>query len=190
MRDFGSDYILFKNGDAWRDPKLPPQAIDPGQARRQYAKDWGRWRRWGNTYYLRMPDSKGEEKAQMLAYDPAPRGEHHVEGSWHSGLSYLSVTPLQSTSGYAGNTLTLHKNGRFEREGAGSFSFSGAAAADTFQSAQPTRTGTYRIDGYGLELRYSDGRVERDLFYWAGGPDKRYDMVRINGATYLGGLTH
>lgn len=190
MRDFGSDYILFQGGDAWRDPKQAPQGLNVAEARRQHAKDWGRWRRSGDTYYLRMPASQGEKKVQMLRYEPAPRGEHHVEGRWSSNLSFVSVVPGMSTSGVAGKTLTLHRNGRFEQEGAGSFSFNGTAAGGTFQSTQPRASGRYSIEGYGLELQYDDGRVERVLFYWAGGEAKRYEMVRINGASYLGGLTH
>ena len=122
----------------------------------------------------------------MIPYDAAPR-DQHVEGGWHSTLSYSSNTAM----GVATSTLTLHASGRFEREGFAGASFqnqAGTTAGGTFANVSPTTTGGYRIDGYGLELDYDDGRMERDLFYWAGGPNDRYGMLMLNGTQYLGGL--
>jgi hypothetical protein len=192
-RDFGADYILFKNGDVWRDPHLPPQDIDVAKAKTADAKNWGYWKRSGDTISLCMPDGPQNrcEPAQMIPYDAAPR-DQHVEGGWHSTLSYSSNTASSNTAmGVATSTLTLHASGRFEREGFAGASFqnqAGTTAGGTFANVSPTTTGRYRIDGYGLELDYDDGRVERDLFYWAGGPDNRYGMLMLNGTQYLGGL--
>jgi hypothetical protein len=188
-RDFGADYILFKNGDVWRDPHLPPQDIDVVKAKAADAKNWGHWKRAGNTINLCMPDSPQNrcEAAQMIPYDPAPP-DQHIEGSWHSTLSYSAKT----ATGVATSTLTLHASGRFEREGFAGASFQNqtgvTTAAGTFANARPATAGSYRIDGYGLELDYDDGRVERDLFYWAGGPADRNGMLMLNGTQYLGGL--
>jgi hypothetical protein len=40
-----------------------------------------------------------------------------------------------------------------------------------------------------IKLDYDDGRVERDLFYWAGGPKDPYSMLMLKGTQYLGELT-
>lgn len=185
-RDFGSDYILFKNGDAWRDPKLPPEAINVARDKAAYAKDWGRWRRAGDSFFVKMPDMQKEEESQMIPYGPAQRGEQ-VEGSWHAGMSSVSTAGGQTTTGAVGNILTLHRNGRFERSGYAGASFANSGAAGTYQKSSGMGSGTYRIEGFMLEMSYADGRVERDLFYWAGGKNK-YDMVMLNGTQYLGGL--
>jgi hypothetical protein len=45
----------------------------------------------------------------------------------------------------------------------------------------PSTTGTYTLDGYTLELRYDDGRIDRTFFYFWN--DKK-DYVVIGGVTY------
>jgi hypothetical protein len=45
----------------------------------------------------------------------------------------------------------------------------------------PATTGTYTLDGYTLELRFDDGRVERSFFYFWSGEKKH---VVIGGVTY------
>jgi type II secretory pathway pseudopilin PulG len=45
----------------------------------------------------------------------------------------------------------------------------------------PATTGTYTLDGYTLELRYDDGRIERSFFYFW--DDKKTNAV-IGGLTY------
>lgn len=45
----------------------------------------------------------------------------------------------------------------------------------------PATTGTYTLDGYTLELRYDDGRVERTFFYFW---DDKKDNAVFGGVTY------
>lgn len=195
MIDTGADYILFKNGEVWRHPQLPPQDVDVSKAKQVAAADWGSWQRTGSVIVIRMPGGREEryQPAQFVRYEAAPRNQR-VEGSWHTTLSQVSQAGGQSVSGVATNTIVLHADGGFEWQGLSGASFqNGPAAAraggGTFTNSRPALVGHYLIDGYTLELRYDDGRVERDLFYWAGGEgNKRYDMVLVNGRRYLGAL--
>jgi hypothetical protein len=66
----------------------------------------------------------------------------------------------------ASRSITLHSDGRFERDGFGSASFSSqTGAAGTFAAAGRARSGRYRIDGYRLGLTHDDGRSDSALFY-------------------------
>jgi hypothetical protein len=194
MIDTGADYILFRNGEVWRHPQLPPQDVDIAKAKRVAAADWGTWRRSGSVIVIRMPGGHDEryDPAQLVRYEAAPRNQR-VEGSWHTTLSQVSNAGGQSAAGVATNTLALHADGGFEREGFSGASFQNGTgstrAGGTFMNSRPAHAGHYLIDGYTLELHYDDGRVERDLFYWAGGPgNKRYDMMLLNGRRYMGAL--
>jgi len=194
MVDTGADYILFKNGEVWRNPLLPPQDVDIAKAKQVAAADWGTWQRTGRVVVIRMTGGRDEryDPTQLVRYEAAPKNQR-VEGSWHSTLSQVSHVGGQSTAGVVTNTLALHADGAFEWAGVAGASFHNGTdpgrAGGAFMHSSPVRTGHYFIDGYTLELHYNDGRVERDLFYWAGGEgNKRYDMVLVNGRRYLGAL--
>ena len=194
MVDTGADYILFKNGEVWRHPQLPPQDVDIAKAKQVVSADWGSWQRTGRVIAIRMPGGHDEryDPTQLVRYEAAPQNQR-VEGSWHTTLSQVSAVGGQSTAGVVTNTLALHADGTFEWGGFSGASFhdgtGSGRAGGNFTHSQPVRGGHYFIDGYTLELRYDDGRVERDLFYWAGGEgNKRYDMVLMNGRRYMGAL--
>jgi hypothetical protein len=158
--------------------------------------DWGSWQRSGKVTVIRMPGGHDEryDPAQLVRYEAAPKNQR-VEGSWHTTLSQVSHAGGRSAAGVATNTLALHADGRFERAAFSGASFQNGTgstrSSGTFTNFLPARTGRYVIDGYTLELHYDDGRVERDLFYWAGGEGhKRFDMALVNGSRYLGALRH
>jgi hypothetical protein len=57
----------------------------------------------------------------------------------------------------------------------------GGARVGVTGSSSASRQGTYRIDGYTLELNYTDGRRARAFFAVVAGPD----VVRIGSRTYI-----
>jgi hypothetical protein len=191
MVDGGADYVLFRNGEAWRSPDAAPQDINPAKAKEARWDDWGTWRRAGDDVVLTMNGAAGERFApqQFIRYDPAG-ADQRVEGRWQSSLAAVTTAAGHATGAMASRSITLHSDGRFERDGFGSASFSSqTGAAGTFAAAGPARSGRYRIDGYRLELTYDDGRSDSALFYWAGGKDDRFGMLFINGVKFLGGVS-
>lgn len=194
MIDTGADYILFKNGDVWRHPQLPPQDIDVAKAKQLSAGDWGSWQRTGSVVVIRMAGGHEERygPTQLVRYEAAPKNQR-VEGRWDTTLSQVSKTGGQSVSALVNSALVLHRDGGFEWEGFSGMSFQIGTASTrtggTFTNSRPAHGGHYVIDGYTLELQFDDGRVERYLFYWAGGAAaKRYEMALVNGRRYMGGL--
>jgi hypothetical protein len=53
---------------------------------------------------------------------------------------------------------------------------------ETTNPNPPATTGTYFLDGYTLELRYDDGRVERNFIYFYDAVKR--DSMAINGRYY------
>jgi hypothetical protein len=194
MVDGGADYVLFKNGETWRNPDAAPQDIDPARAREARWDDWGTWRRAGDVVVVTMNGEAGERFApnQLIRYDPAGANQR-VEGSWQSSLVAVTQASGNAVSGIASRSITFHADGRFERDSFGGASFSnqagGATAGGIFAAAAAARSGRYRIDGYRLELIYDDGHGDSALFYWAGGKEDRYGMLFINGVKFLDGVS-
>jgi hypothetical protein len=93
-------------------------------------------------------------------------------------------------SAAATNTITLHRDGRFEGSGFSGASFSNeigdTRSGGTFGGSKPATSGQYRIDGYTLQLRYADGHIEHLLFYFM---DKERTLLMLDGTKYRGGLT-
>lgn len=190
MVDYGADYVFFRNGETWRKPDAAPQDIDPAKAKEARRQDWGTWRRAGNDVVLTM-NGKAEERFapdRLIRYEPAG-ADQRVEGSWRSSLGGVGQTAGNTAITSVSRSITLHADGRFERGGFSSASFSSQNAAGTFATTAPARNGRYRINGYILELTYDDGRRDSAIFYWAGGKDDRYGMLFINGEKFLGGLS-
>jgi hypothetical protein len=195
MNDTGADYVLFRSGDTWRSPDAAPQDIDLAKAKEARWDDWGTWRRAGDDIILTMNGEAEERLAshQLIRYDPAST-DQRVEGSWQSSLAAVAQVAGSTASAVAFRSIALHADGRFERDGFNSASFSNqtgsTTAGGTFATTVPARGGRYRIDGYALKLIYDDGRNDSALFYWAGGQDDRYRMLFINGVKFLGGVLH
>jgi hypothetical protein len=106
---------------------------------------------------------------------------------------YASVTGggtsnAAGTSGFTTSVdLVLRKDGRFSRDASSSTHASGSFLGETTfvagSSSSRSNTGTYRVYGNTLELKYEDGRVVKQfIFAPAGRKDLEY--LRINGRLY------
>jgi hypothetical protein len=106
---------------------------------------------------------------------------------------YASVTgggtsTAAGTSGFTSSVdLVLRKDGRFSRDAASSTHASGSFLGETTfvagSSTSRSNTGTYRVYGNTLELKYDDGlTVKQFIFAPAGRKDLEY--LRIDGRLY------
>ncbi len=193
MSDNGADYIFFDNGDVWAEPDAAPQDIDPDKAKQAAWQKWGHWHRpWlGSDTIIQMNGAKQEEhfsSGELIRYDPPPR-DQRVEGSWQAMSGGVMGFGNNTTSVVSTHSVTLHADGRFEREGFTGASFNneigGNRTAGTTMNNKPKRGGRYRIDRYALILDYDDGTQESDFFYWAGGKNP-FELMMLNGGKYLG----
>jgi hypothetical protein len=94
------------------------------------------------------------------------------------------------TAAAVSNTLTFSRDGRFEASNFSAIAVdndptnsgvSGGSRVSVTGSGSGTAQGTYRINGYTLELNYSDGRKVRAFFAVVAGND----VVRIGSRTYI-----
>lgn len=180
ISDRGADVVLFRNGEAWRNPGAGPGDIDPIKFQEARWLDLGHWQRQDGgiaiTFHGQdtMLIPEGPE-GKFQRYEPAAR--QRVEGLWQ-------WSPADSS----GAALRLHADGRFELQGSSpALELTGGAGRDTVPNRSIVR-GRYRIDGYTLDLTYDDGRQASALFYWAGDLNHdRYGLCIINGTQWLGG---
>jgi hypothetical protein len=208
-------YLLLKDG-TYRHG-LPPVALEDFDAAAEKQGDkeqWGRWTRSGASYGLKR---NGDTDVHTVRADSArlpARKDEKLEGTWEIETAYSSLWSVSRSR----RSISFDRDGRFTRNSGGSIvgsMGSGAAgnavggsvthdddSSSSSMSSQvavagtsrkrpstlPDRSGTYRLDGYTLELRYDNGRVERlafcttdsrDTFYFNGEelrrekPDKR-----------------
>jgi hypothetical protein len=94
------------------------------------------------------------------------------------------------TAAAVSSTLTFSRDGRFEASNftgiavdndATNSGVSGGSRVSVTGSSSGKAQGTYRINGYTLELHYSDGRTVRTFFAAVAGND----VVRIGSRTYI-----
>ncbi|RQP23828.1 hypothetical protein DZC73_17065 [Albitalea terrae] len=194
-------YLLLKDG-TYRHG-LPPVALedfDAAAAKQGEPQEWGRWTRSGANYALRR---NGDKDVDSLPADSArlpARKDEKLDGTWQIETAYSSLWSVSRSR----RAISFDRDGRFSRNsggsivgsmgsGAGGNAVGGSVVHDDDSSSSsmgsavavagssrkrastlPDRSGTYRLDGYTLELRYDSGRVERLAFCTTDNRDTLY----------------
>lgn len=135
-------YLLLKDGTVY--DRLPSafEQVDLASLRRSEPQNWGRWRKQGAGYEFSWRSDNGRWRTSRGNPLAASKPDARLEGRFTAASSYQ--LPGGGVSMTLQTELTLSANGRFSLDGESS--------------------GTYRIDGYGIELRHTNGRVERRAF--------------------------
>ncbi|MDR7299078.1 hypothetical protein J2X16_004446 [Pelomonas aquatica] len=192
-------HLLLKDGSYRKG--LPPVALedfDAAAARRAEGDTWGRWTRERGQYHLVRTGSRHVNKVSAdTARQPARRDEK-LEGTWAVHTAYSTAWSVARSR----RDIQFGHDGRFARSsggdvvgsmGAGADAVAGSVTHDDDSSAAtigsstagggssrrrastlPDRSGSYRLDGYTLELRYDSGRVERLPFVATADRDALY----------------
>ncbi len=181
-------FVLLKDGSAYDGFKLPIEDLDVAVSRRQEPQNWGRWRRQGNSYAIAWPfepNTFSVPRGNPVA--ASPRGTT-LQGRFVGASSY--TLPGGGVGTWSNSVVTLTKSGTFSIERSGGAAVSGgggdsstvtvyddesvssstnssvmAGGGRTRRPDQGDTRGTYRIDGYGIELRFENGTVERRPFF-------------------------
>ncbi len=150
-------YAVFKDGSITSDI-----TVLGGQSDARNSKKWGRWQRAGNGFSVTWNSGKTSNLSGSTFYKTFPANA----GETLSGM-YRSVGGGGNTA-LGGNTmvvdasnLTFFPDGRFEASSA-----KGGSAPGVATSARSASSGTYRLDGHTIEMRYGDGRVVKTGFYF------------------------
>ena len=179
-------YLLLKDGTAYDGFDIPPQDFDIATSRRTDPRNWGRWRREGNSYAFTWPRSPTTYRVPRgNPVPPSPPGQR-LDGRFIGTASY--TLPGGGTSTWSEFSATFTADGRFERSVMGgasssvgdthsnttydddevvssSTSNSTVIAGRSRRGSPDDRRGSYQIDGYSIVLRYDSGRIERKAFF-------------------------
>lgn len=187
-------FVVLKDGTVYSGLPCPLDMWDVPTSKRREPEKWGKWRA-GKTGGLLVawpsaPNTYEALKAEKVL--PGRAGER-LEGKFGAGSTTGSlISP--SGSSYSLRYVTFTKDGRFETESRGGFSSGltmqtmtgtsintyhddegSVVSADTpgafvasssKKKGVPSRSGTYQIEGYAIVLRYDDGRVIKQPFFF------------------------
>lgn len=153
--------LLLKDGSLYDSPRVPPSDLDVRASRRLEPQRWKRWRKDRTTYLVR----DGTRWVPMAGWAPV--------------ATWASAPPLAGEFVKAGSgAVSLQPAWRFGRDGRFETS---VPQPGTDPRKSDGQHGSFRTDGYTLELRYDSGEVVRVLsFPWSGDGDG----VFIHGQTY------
>lgn len=192
-------HLLLKDGSYRKG--LPPVALedfDAAAARRAEGDTWGRWTREGGQYHLVRNGSRHVNKVDASTARQPARPDERLEGTWAVDSAYSTAWSVARSR----RDIQFGRDGRFVRSsgggivgsmGAGADAVAGGVAYDDDSSAAtigsgtagggssrrrastlPDRSGSYRLDGYTLELRHDSGLVVRLPFAATADRDNLY----------------
>jgi hypothetical protein len=182
--------VLFKDGGAYDGMFLVAlPELDLDSAKRGEPRSFGTWKRQGDGWRVTYSDGSVRDYSRSMQRLPA-RARETLNGTWHRYTAYSSMWSVSQTH----RSVTFTPDGRFVKSaahslvGSAGIAAAGNAVGGTVTSddhgttstmggrnfsARTQRTatgndshrmGSYRLDGYLLELHYDDGVVERKLF--------------------------
>lgn len=175
--------VLFKNGEYFDVGEEALDMLDVAASKAKRPLAWGKWKKSGNTYYL--TDSKNNTTDYQLG-----------TGSWFPAYPYSASVKLkaayENTSGgdYGNGTNALFKTEiHFLDET--HFTHNTNSGITTPNAAgwnKSNSSGTYKIYGHTLELKYNDGKTVKQSFAFgaSGSPAKPTNtMIFIGGDAYV-----
>lgn len=190
-------YLLLADGTVYNNLPVAPDEIDVPLSRRKEPEKWGRWRKQGNQIVAAWRDKPNEftPLPGELAV-PARKGDR-MQSRFGSASSSGGAGFGFGSYSYWGVTFT--PDGRFEKDSRGGSSsgntgLEGQVAVNTAYDDSGTyvsatgngvgfssinekkkggdRSGTYTVDSYAITLKYDDGSVVRQPFFF-GGDDRK-----------------
>jgi hypothetical protein len=157
-------YLLFKDGAIMRSPRESPADLDTGRSRADQPKSWGRYRIVGGKIQAQWGDGKSQSISKWWAARPAKSGAR-LSGLYRSTSGGGNTALGGGAMVVSGSRIQFNADGSFSDEafGGGSNSSTGVSTA---AGAKRRGGGSYRLDGYTIELKTTDGRAQRLLFFF------------------------
>ena len=172
-------YLMLADGSVYDGPSVSPYRFDVAKSKQLEPRKWGTWKAVGKTIVISWPN-KEKEKDKTDTWEknwfwakPAANGEK-IQGS------YKTISGGGNTA-FGGNVMivsasniTFNKNGQFTMVSTSGGSNSGDFGVSSSAYAHKDGAGTYILNGYSLELRFNNGQVKRQSFYFY--PDSKETM--------------
>ncbi len=194
-------YVLLNDGTIHDGMPVAPDEMDVITSRRREPQTWGRWRRQGNDVFVAWSVAPTQWKKLEGEQMVKSRSTDVLRGRFSGGESRASG----DVGSYSLYGVTFGANNRFEldsRGGTGTGSFTqttsgtsiqttrddngsvtsastpSAVVSSTSTNANAARTGTYRVNGWNIEMRFGNGRVVRQPFFFL---DSEKDAIYWDG---------
>jgi hypothetical protein len=183
-------YLMLKNGKVYKYPEQDPYSINIAALQQSEPQHWGTWKQEGSVMVVTLPE-KGKlvtERWDDNWYwaQPAKKGQL-LKGS------FKSVGGGGNTSMGGGAMIFISENISFNEKGqfttakvtGGSNSDFGVDVS-TYNHSE--NAGTYRFNGYSLELRFNNGKISRQFFYFypdSKDPKDKEPGFGIGGSAYV-----
>lgn len=169
-------YILLNNGSVYEHPEISPYDLNVTRSRQSEPEKWGTWKLNGKTLTIVHGSKNG-----------AIGKPNNWTGGWTWAVPAKNNEKLTATYGSisgGGNTaigggsivvsskyITFNNNGQFTYESVGGGSYNDHSGGVSAYSSKNT-AGTYLLDGYSIELRFNNGKKQRQCFYFYNDDDK------------------
>ncbi|HUP10987.1 MAG TPA: hypothetical protein VM187_02200, partial [Niastella sp.] len=166
-------YLLLQDGSVYRYPTVAPYDLDVAASKAAEPKKWGTWKLEGKIMSVTLPE-KGVMKTERWDGDwfwaKAPVANEKIKGA------YMTIGGGGNTA-MGGNTMIVYSsNINFNEKGQFTMKKTGGGTNTDFDVSSSAYSnsnaaGTYKLNGYSIEMRYNNGQVVRKLFYFY--PDSR-----------------
>ncbi len=173
--DFDS-YAVFQDGTISSDLN---EAFGDQTARSP--KSWGRWKSSGNGFNVTWNDGKTRKLAGSTFYRTfAASSSARLEGLYRSLGGGGNTATGGSVMTFDSANIKFYRNGNFEQSEA-----RGGSSGQTSATSNSSSTGTYKLNGHTIELRYGDGATLRTSFYFFPSKGvKTADSIGIGSRVY------
>lgn len=164
-------FVFLKNGTMYAYPDINPYDLDVPKSKQQEPEKWGTWKINGKIVTVTRGSKNGtpskveEWKSGWWAW-ASPAGANEKLNASFNSLSGGGNTAMGgSTMTVSSSNITFNNNGQFTYESTGGGSYSGSGANVTAYSSK-NKAGTYKLDGFSIELKYNNGTTTRQCFYF------------------------
>jgi hypothetical protein len=179
--------LMLKDGWAYDGWTLTPADLDVTLSRKLEPKSWRRYERKGDQIRIQDQNGKWSKFEKWSQVGPAKPGDT-LQGTFSSIGGGGNTAVGGNTMIAVIDSYTFNKDGTFKTDKAVGAS-GGNEGTDpngppgVVATSQASSSGTYKLDGYTLELRYGNGRVMRRAFLWF--DEKQKDAIFIDGTAFL-----
>lgn len=177
-------YLLLTDGSIYDGPSVSPYHFDVAKSKQLEPAKWGSWKAVGKTMEISWPEKKDKsdtwEKNWFWAR-PATNGEK-VAGAYKTISGGGNTALGGNVMVVSASNITFNKNGQFTMVSTSGGSNSGDFGVSSSAYAHKDGAGTYILNGYSLELRFNNGKVQQKSFYFY--PDSK-EALGIGTSAYV-----
>jgi hypothetical protein len=190
------EYFLAPSGWIyWGRPEPSPDDVDFARAVAAHPGWVGVYRLGGARIAVRWGDGKTSELERVAAdhlregkvelWKAARLADYRLDGSY-GFTTHVDTSGAGTTGSVSGDhSITFTKDGRFTTTDFTGF-VGGGAEAQAAGSERGGGAGTYRIQGYTIELQSRGTRTRKMFFLYSGDEKKaRPGIIEMGGASYL-----